>query len=49
MYQLIPLLKEYENGNELFLMATDVSDEKTAADATNITGFKVNYAPSSNS
>ena len=41
----IPLLKGYENGNEIFFIATDVSDEKTAADATNMTGFEVNYAP----
>ena len=41
----IPLLKGYENGNELYFIATDVSDEKTAAFATNLTGFKVNYAP----
>jgi hypothetical protein len=41
----IPLLKGYENGNEIYFIATDVSDEKTAADATNQTGFKVNYAP----
>jgi hypothetical protein len=41
----IPLLKGYENGNEIYFIATDVSDEKTAADATNLTGFKVNYAP----
>jgi hypothetical protein len=41
----IPLLKGYENGNEIYFIATDVSDEKTAADATNMTGFEVNYAP----
>lgn len=41
----IPLLKGYENGNEIYVIATDVSDEKTAADATNMTGFEVNYAP----
>ncbi|MGH9974803.1 MAG: DUF7482 domain-containing protein [Nitrososphaeraceae archaeon] len=41
----IPLLKGYENGNEIFFIATDVSDEKTAADGTNFTGFEVNYAP----
>ncbi|MGA7368178.1 MAG: hypothetical protein WBX01_03545 [Nitrososphaeraceae archaeon] len=41
----IPLLEGYENGNEIYFIATDVSDEKTAADATNLTGFKVNYAP----
>ena len=41
----IPLLKGYENGNEIYFIATDVSDEKTATFATNLTGFKVNYAP----
>jgi hypothetical protein len=41
----IPLLKGYENGNEIYFIATDASDEKTAADATNLTGFEVNYAP----
>ena len=41
----IPLLKGYENGNEIYFIATDVSDEKTAAFAANLTGFKVNYAP----
>jgi len=41
----IPLLKGYENGNEIYFIATDVSDKKTAAFATNLTGFKVNYAP----
>jgi hypothetical protein len=41
----IPLLKGYENGNEIYFIATDASDEKTADDATNLTGFEVNYAP----
>jgi hypothetical protein len=41
----IPLLKGYENGSEIYFIATDVSDNKTAADATNMTGFEVNYAP----
>jgi hypothetical protein len=41
----IPLLKGYEDGSEIYFIATDVSDEKTAAFATNLTGFKVNYAP----
>ena len=41
----IPLLKGYENGNEIYFIATDVSDERTAAFATNMTGFKVSYAP----
>ena len=41
----IPLVKGYENGNEIFFIATDVSDKKTAESATNLTGFKVNFAP----
>jgi hypothetical protein len=41
----IPLLKGYENGNEIYFIATDVSDKKATADATNMTGFEVNYAP----
>ena len=41
----IPLLKGYENSNEIYFIATDVSDEQIAASATNLTGFKVNYAP----
>jgi hypothetical protein len=41
----IPLLKGYENGNEIYFIATDVSDEQIATSATNLTGFKVNYAP----
>jgi hypothetical protein len=41
----IPLQKGYENGNEIYFIATDASDEETAAYATNLTGFKVNYAP----
>lgn len=40
----IPLMKGYENGNEIFFIATDVSDEKTAAMITNKTGFKANFA-----
>ncbi|MGI0012955.1 MAG: DUF7482 domain-containing protein, partial [Nitrososphaera sp.] len=41
----IPLIKGYENGNELFFIATDVSDAELAAMVTDITGFKVNHAP----
>lgn len=41
----IPLVKGYENGNEIFFIATDVSDEKIAEFATNLTGFKVNFSP----
>jgi hypothetical protein len=41
----IPLAMGYENGNEIFFIATDVSDKKVADMATNLTGFKVNYSP----
>ncbi len=41
----IPLAKGYENGNEIFFIATDASDEKIAQQATKLLGFKVNFAP----
>ena len=41
----IPMMKGYENGHEIFFIATDASDNKTAAKITNETGFKVNFAP----
>jgi len=41
----IPLMNGYENGNEIFFIATDVSDKKTAEMITNLTGFKVNFSP----
>src|SRR5918996_1389309 len=41
----IPLMKGYENGNEIFFIATDASDNETAIQITNETGFKVNFAP----
>lgn len=41
----IPLIQGYENGNEIFFIGTDVSDEDFAAMGTNWTGFKVNHAP----
>lgn len=41
----IPLIKGYENGNEIFFIGTDVSDKDLAAQLTNMTGFKVNHAP----
>lgn len=41
----IPLLKGYENGNEIYFIATDVSDESIAQMATNLTGFRVNFSP----
>lgn len=37
----IPLMKGYENGNEIFFIGTDVSDEGIATMLTEITGFKV--------
>jgi hypothetical protein len=40
----IPLMRGYENGHEIFFIATDASDNKTAAQITNQTGFKVNFA-----
>jgi hypothetical protein len=41
----VPLMKGYENGNEIFFIGTDVSDKGVAAMLTNLTGFKVNFAP----
>ena len=41
----IPLMKGYENGNEVYFIATDASDNQTASAITNQTGFKVNLAP----
>jgi hypothetical protein len=38
-------MKGYENGNEIFFIATDASDNQTAIQITNATGFKVNFAP----
>jgi hypothetical protein len=40
----IPMMKGYENGHEIFFIATDASDNQTAAAITNQTGFKVNVA-----
>src|SRR5919109_2584873 len=41
----IPLEKGYQNGSELFFIATDASDQNVAAQLTNRSGFKVNFAP----
>jgi hypothetical protein len=41
----VPLMKGYENGNEIFFIAADASDNETATQITNATGFKVNFAP----
>lgn len=41
----IPLQKAYENGSEIYFIVTDASDKQTADMFTNITEFKVNFAP----
>ncbi len=41
----IPLAKGYENGNDIFFIATDASDEKIAEQATKLLWFKVNFSP----
>src|SRR5919108_976268 len=41
----VPMMKGYENGNEIFFIATDSSDNQTAIQITNATDFKVNFAP----
>ena len=41
----IPLIKGYVNGKEMYMIATDASDKKTADAITNKTGFKANVAP----
>ena len=41
----IPLMKGYENGNDVFFITTDASDQKVASQITSTTGFKVNFAP----
>jgi hypothetical protein len=41
----IPLIKEYVNGKEMYVIATDASDKETADTITNKTGFKANVAP----
>jgi hypothetical protein len=41
----IPMMKGYQNGREIFFIATDASDNQTAATITNQTGFKVNVSP----
>jgi hypothetical protein len=41
----IPLEKGYQNESELFFIATDASDQNVAAQLTNRSGFKVNFAP----
>lgn len=41
----IPMTRAYENGNDIYLIATDASDAELASQLTDITGFKVNVAP----
>ena len=41
----IPMMKGYQNGQEIFFIATDASDNQTASTITNQTGFKVNVSP----
>jgi hypothetical protein len=41
----IPMMKGYQNGHEIFFIATDASDNQTAAAITDQTGFKVNVSP----
>jgi hypothetical protein len=41
----IPMGMGYENGNEIFFIATEASDERIAEQATKLLGFKVNFAP----
>jgi len=41
----IPLIKGYENGNDIFFIGTDVSDQNAADELTKMTNFTVNVAP----
>jgi hypothetical protein len=41
----VPLKQGFVNGNPVFYINTDISDQKLAGQLTNATGFKVNYAP----
>jgi hypothetical protein len=41
----IPMGKGYENGNEIFFIATEASDKNIAEQATRLLGFKVNFTP----
>jgi hypothetical protein len=41
----IPMMKGYQSGLEIFFIATDASDNQTAAAIMNQTGFKVNVSP----
>src|SRR5213594_4460244 len=41
----IPLKKGYVNGNPVFYINTDMSDQKLAGQLSNATGFRINYVP----
>jgi hypothetical protein len=41
----IPLIKGYENGNDIYFIGTDVSDQNAANQLTEFTNFTVNVAP----
>jgi hypothetical protein len=41
----IPLIEGFVNGNLVFYINTDISDQKLASQLTSTTGFRVNYAP----
>jgi hypothetical protein len=41
----IPLAKGYEDGKEIFFIATDTSDELVAQQETEFLGFSVNFSP----
>lgn len=41
----IPLIKGYVNGNEVFYITTEVSDERVATHLSNLTDSKVVYTP----
>ncbi len=41
----IPLKEGFVNGNPVFYINTDISDQKLASQLTSTTGFRVNYAP----
>ncbi len=41
----IPLAKGYEDGNEIFFIATDTSNELIAQQETEFLGFNVNFSP----
>jgi hypothetical protein len=43
---VLPLIKGYVKGHEVFYITTEVSDEKVADHLTNLTGARVVYAPS---